>query len=317
MKNNKLCIIVPCFNEEKTLPESNAIILKTLEDLISIGMIDQDSFILYVDDGSIDKTWDIIKELHDNDTKHIKALKLSTNKGHQNALIAGIENSLDMTDMSITIDADLQDDVNVIKQMVAKHEKEGYEIVYGVRKSRNSDTAFKRHTAKFFYKLMNSLGTKTIFNHADYRLMDKRAMKTLCEYKENNLFLRGIVPLIGYKSYCVYYDRSPRKYGITKYPLHKMINFAVDGITSFSTKPVRMVMTLGLIFIIFAFIIFIYTIYSYIKNDVVPGWASIILSMWFIGGCILVSLGIIGEYIGKIYMEVKRRPRYHIEETLF
>lgn len=315
--NNKLCIIVPCFNEENTLPTSNAILLKTLKNLILTRMIDTESFILYIDDGSDDKTWNIIKELHSSNTEHIKALKLSANKGHQNAIMAGLENSIAMADMSITIDADLQDDVNVIRQMVTKHKENGCEIVYGVRKSRDSDTIFKRQTARMFYKIMDSLGTKTIFNHADYRLMGKRAMETLCEYKENNLFLRGIVPLIGYKSCCVYYDRSPRKYGTTKYPLHKMVNFAIDGITSFSTKPVRMVMTLGLVFIIFAFAIFIYTIYSYIKNEVVPGWASIILSLWFIGGCILVALGIIGEYIGKIYIEVKKRPRYHIEEKLF
>lgn len=316
MEKNKLCIIVPCFNEEDVLQLSNDVILKTLENLISIKMVDTESFILYVDDGSTDKTWNIISKLHKNDTRHIKALKLSANKGHQNALIAGLENGCKTADLIISIDADLQDDVNVIKQMLTKYKEEKCEIVYGVRKNRDSDTMFKRNTAKMFYKTMNLLGVKTVFNHADYRLMSKRAVETLCEYKEYNLFLRGIVPLIGYKSCNVYYNRRPRKGGTTKYPLHKMVNFAVDGITSFSIKPVRMVMISGFIFLIFSIAIFIYAINSYIKNNAVPGWASIIISLWFIGGCILISLGIIGEYIGKIYMEVKRRPRYHIEEQL-
>lgn len=313
---NKLCIIVPCYNEEETLSQSNQVLLNTLHDLVSKQKIDADSYILYVDDGSSDNTWEIICRIYNNNNRNVKGIKLSANKGHQNALLAGLENSYGNADIIVTIDADLQDDVNAIGEMVTKHCEGQFDIVYGVRNKRESDTWFKRNSALLFYKIMNVLGVKTVYNHADFRLMSSRAVKALCEYKENNLFLRGIIPLIGYKSCNVYYNRTIRKYGTTKYPLRKMMSFAIDGITSFSIQPVRMIMVLGFVFIAISIAILIYVLYQYCNHNVVSGWSSMILSIWFVGGCILASLGVIGEYIGKIFVEVKKRPRYHIESLL-
>ncbi len=245
----------------------------------------------------------------------VKGVKLAGNAGHQNALMAGLSVAVETADAVATIDADLQDDEQVIRQMVVAATA-GSDIVYGVRKGRTTDSWFKRNSAQAFYKMMAALGVKTVYNHADFRLMSKRAVKQLLEYRERNLFLRGIVPLIGYQTTCVYYDRKERTLGESKYPLSKMLSFAIDGITSFSVKPVRMVFYLGFCFLLIALAFLIYVLYEYFADNVVPGWSSLILSIWFVGGCILVGLGIIGEYIGKIYIEVKDRPRYNIETII-
>ena len=295
------------------MPQSSEILINLLNSMIKSSLISDDSRILFVDDGSSDNTWNIISELAD--LKKVCAIKLAANAGHQNALLAGLEYSVKYADMMITIDADLQDDINAIPQMVQKFNN-GIDVVYGVRRERKTDSWFKRNTALCFYKLMQKLGVKSVFNHADFRLMSKRSVMSLLQFGERNLFLRGLVPLVGYPTDYVYYNRSARMAGESKYPLRKMLNFAVDGITSFSVKPVRMVLSIGLIFVLIAICIFVYTLASYLNGKAISGWASIILSIWFIGGCILIGLGIIGEYIGKIYIEVKRRPRFIIEKYL-
>lgn len=313
--NNKiLYIVVPCYKEEAMLPLSAPILLKKLNELIAIGKISDNSRILFVNDGSQDNTWPIIKALHEQDI-HYSGVNLAGNVGHQNALVAGLTIASEKADYTISIDADLQDDINAFDEMLAKAE-EGCDIVYGVRKERKTDTFFKRNTALAFYKIMEKLGVKSIYNHADYRLMSKRATKFLCSFRERNLFLRGMVPLIGYKTDCVYYNRSERLAGDSKYPLGKMINFAIEGITSFSVKPVRMVFFTGVLFLIIAVCVLTYVLYSYFKGEVVPGWSSLMVSMWFIGGSILAGMGIVGEYVGKIYLEVKDRPRFNIESVL-
>lgn len=309
-----LAIVVPCYNEEDVLLDSNNKLLNLLNKMIKNEEIDNKSFILYINDGSKDKTWDTIVKLH-NESKHICGVNLAGNTGHQNALMAGLFIAKEHADITISIDADLQDDIDVIPEMVMKNSM-GCDIVYGVRKERKTDTLFKRTTAQCFYKLMNLLGVKSVYNHADFRLMSKRAVEQLCKYRERNLFIRGIVPLIGYQTDCVYYNRTERLAGDSKYPLGKMINFAIDGITSFSVKPVRLVFSMGLIMLLISFGILVYVLHSYFTGHTVEGWSSLMLSIWFIGGCILTSLGIIGEYIGKIYIEVKDRPRYNIKETL-
>lgn len=308
-------IIVPCYNEQEVLPLSANKLLSLIDNLSERQIISSDSGLLLVDDGSKDRTWSIIRDLHSQHA-NIRGIKLTKNSGHQNALMAGLERASKICDCCVSIDADLQDDIQVIEEMVGKYYDEGCDIVYGVRQERNTDTLFKRTTAQGFYKIMQWLGTETIYNHADYRLMSRRAVENLLDYRERNLFLRGIVPLIGYKTDKVYYIRSKRIAGESKYPLAKMINFAVDGITSFSVKPVRMVFSLGLLFVVVALCILVYVIVVLMKGQAVSGWASLILSLWFIGGCTLICIGIIGEYIGKIYIEVKDRPRYLIEETL-
>ncbi|MBQ7423013.1 MAG: glycosyltransferase family 2 protein [Prevotella sp.] len=310
----RLAIVLPCYNEEAVIKETASRILVLLDGMITRGEVEKNSRILFVDDGSSDQTWPIIEKLH-TEFPCIYGLKLAGNTGHQNALLAGLATAKDFSDVLISIDADLQDDICVIPEMVSKF-KEGFDIVYGVRRERNTDTFFKRTTAIMFYRLMGRLGVKSVYNHADYRLMSHRAVEQLCHYRERNLFLRGIVPLIGYRSSCIYYDRQERFAGESKYPLRKMMNFAVDGITSFSIRPVRMVFGMGIIFLIISLGIFIYVLHSYLMGSVVPGWASLILSIWFVGGCILLGLGIVGEYIGKTYMEVKDRPRYNIEKLL-
>lgn len=309
-----LAIVVPCYNEEDVLLDSNNKLLNLLNKMIKNEEIDNKSFILYINDGSKDKTWDTIVKLH-NESKHICGVNLAGNTGHQNALMAGLFIAKEHADITISIDADLQDDIEVIPEMVMKNSM-GCDIVYGVRKERKTDTLFKRTTAQCFYKLMNLLGVKSVYNHADFRLMSKRAVEQLCKYRERNLFIRGIVPLVGYQTDCVYYNRTERLAGDSKYPLGKMINFAIDGITSFSVKPVRLVFSMGLIMLLISFGILVYVLHSYFTGHTVEGWSSLMLSIWFIGGCILTSLGIIGEYIGKIYIEVKDRPRYNIKETL-
>lgn len=310
-----LAIVVPCYNEEAVLAETIGRLSNLMDQMIhEQEIISPDSYLLFVNDGSSDKTWSIIQEGHQTNP-FVCGVNLAGNVGHQNALMAGLETAKDRCDITITIDADLQDDILVIPEMVKLYQ-EGNDIVYGVRQERKTDTWFKRSTALAFYKLMHLLGVKTVYNHADYRLMSRRAVEQLSQYPEKNLFLRGIVPLIGFQSACVYYDRSERLAGESKYPFKKMLNFAIDGITSFSVKPIRLIFTLGLLFLLISFCILIYVIVALIKGDAVSGWASIILSIWFIGGCAMLSIGIIGEYIGKIYIETKARPRYNIEKTL-
>ena len=310
----RLAIVVPCYNEEPVLPDTTKQLSKLLEQYVSKGIVSYDSFVLYVDDGSRDNTWKLIEEAS-NDSKYIQGLKLAGNVGHQNALLAGLMTVRDEIDAAVSIDADLQDDINVIEEMVSKY-KAGCDIVYGVRSARKKDTFFKRFTAQGFYRVMNLMGAKSVYNHADFRLMSSRALDALSGYKERNLFLRGIVPLIGYNTDSVYYERKERMAGESKYPLKKMISFAFDGITSFSIKPMNFIMGTGLFMVLLAIVAAIYALISYSTDNVVSGWTSLILSVWFIGGMILFSIGIVGQYIGKIYIEVKERPRYIIEKRL-
>lgn len=307
--------MVPCFNEEEVLTETHRRLTDLINRLINDKKIDCGSFMLFVNDGSRDRTWDMIEQFHLSGGSRVRGVKLAGNVGHQNALMAGLHVAKEHADMVVTIDADLQDDVDAISSMVDEYDK-GADIVYGVRRSRKTDTWFKRTTALTFYKLMQKLGVKSVYNHADYRLMSRRAVEQLCRYRERNLFLRGMVPLIGYSSAVVYYDRAERFAGESKYPLKKMLNFAVDGITSFSVKPVRMVLALGVFFVLISFIIFLYVIISYLCGDTAQGWSSLILSIWFVGGMILIGLGTVGEYVGKIYIEVKDRPLYNIEKII-
>lgn len=310
----RLSIVVPCYNEEPVLQETTVRLSAVLDSLVEKRKISSDSFILYVNDGSRDKTWTLIASLHERNP-YVKGLNLAGNVGHQNALMAGLMTAKGYADVLVSIDADLQDDVSVIEEMVDRY-KEGYDIVYGVRSSRDSDTFFKKNTALAFYKLMSWLGVKSVYNHADYRLMSRRAVEQLGNYKERNLFLRGIVPLIGYETTSVYYRRSERFAGESKYPLSKMFNFAIDGITSFSVKPLRLIASLGFLFLLCSLVAVVYTLYVYFNGETVAGWASLMLSVWFLGSLILIAIGIVGEYIGKIYLEVKERPRYNIEKFL-
>ena len=312
--NPILYIVIPCFNEEEVLDETARRILVLLDRMESEGLVASGSRMLPVDDGSRDRTWQVIERLHATDSR-VGGVKLAANSGHQNALLAGLLTASNKADIMVSIDADLQDDAEVIPDMVRKY-LEGNDIVYGVRRSRQTDNWFKRTTATLFYRIMQALGAKTIYNHADYRLMSRRAVLQLANYRERNLFLRGLVPLLGYRSDVVYYDRARRFAGTSKYPLGKMLNFALDGITSFSIRPLRLLFHLGLFFILIALCILVWVLYKYITGDVVTGWSSLILSIWFVGGCVLTGLGITGEYVGKIYMEVKDRPRYNIELTL-
>lgn len=309
-----LAIVVPCYKEEAVLHETHKRLSQLLDRLTTERRISPKSYILYVNDGSTDRTWEIIKELYKK-TSYACGLNLAGNVGHQNALMAGLNAVKERCDAAISIDADLQDDVNVIPEMVERY-LEGNDIVYGVRRERKTDTFFKRTTALVFYRLMKTMGAKSVYNHADYRLMSSRAIRQLCRFRERNLYLRGLVPLIGYQTACVYYNRDKRFAGESKYPFKKMLNFAIDGITSFSVKPVRMIFWLGCIFLLIALCVTIWTLRAYFLHDTVPGWSSLMVSLWLVGGTILVSLGIVGEYIGKIYIEVKDRPRYNEEELL-
>ena len=310
----RLMIVVPCFNEEEVFPTSTKELIAVVENLIEIGKISADSGILFVNDGSRDRTWELISKAH-KESKYIYGLNLAGNVGHQNALLAGLNTVKDICDVSISIDADLQDDVGVIEEMIDKYYA-GADIVYGVRSERKADSFFKRFTAQSFYKFMSAMGVKSVHNHADFRLMSARAMQALSLYKERNLFLRGIVPQIGYKTDCVYYSRKPRTAGESKYPLKKMLSFAFDGITSFSIKPIKMVTALGAVIIACSLIAFIYTLISYFMGHTVPGWSSLMISIWFLGGVQLLSIGIVGQYVGKTYIESKERPQYIIEEFL-
>ena len=311
---NKLYVVIPCYNEEEVLPETSKRLKNKLEELMEKGKIDRNSKIVFVNDGSKDRTWEIVEKLHEED--HIfSGINLSRNRGHQNALLAGLMTAKNYADMVVSMDADLQDDVAVIEEMIDKFHN-GCDIVYGVRKERKTDTFFKRTTAQGFYKVMEMMGVKTVYNHADFRLMSKRSLKALVSFPERNLFLRGMVCMLGYPTASVYYDRKERFAGESKYPFTKMLNFALDGITSFSVKPLRLITTSGLIFMLVSFLAIIYALVEFIGGDVIRGWTSLLISVWFIGGAILTAVGVIGEYIGKIYKEVKRRPRYLIEKEV-
>ncbi len=309
-----LYTVIPCYNEEAVIRETASRLKEKYYALCADGRISGESRILFVNDGSRDNTWNIICELHESD-RIFTGISLSRNRGHQNALIAGLMTAKESADAVISMDADLQDDINVIDKMLEKY-NDGCEIVYGVRSSREKDSFFKRTSAQSFYRMMNFMGAETIYNHADCRLMSRRALDALAEYKEVNLFLRGLIPMIGFKSDIVYYERAKRFAGESKYPLGKMISFAVDGITSLSVKPIRIITLIGFSVFLLSIVMFIYTLIRFFGDQTVDGWPSLIVSIWAIGGLILLSIGIVGEYIGKIYLESKARPRYHIEHDL-
>ena len=314
MGNSILAIVVPCYNEEEVLPQTNRQLRDLLDNMTRDGLVSAASYILYVNDGSRDRTWDIIAGYCEAD-KRVRGLKLAGNVGHQNALMAGLETARHDADVTVSIDADLQDDIHAIPEMIVKY-NEGCDIVYGVRRKRTTDTFFKRTTAQMFYRFMTGMGVKSVYNHADFRLMSRRAVDALCQYEERNLFLRGLVPLLGYKTDKVYYDRLERQAGESKYPLSKMMSFAIDGVTSFSVKPLRLIFDLGMIFLLISLGILIYVIVALCQGRGVQGWASLMLSIWFVGGCVLICLSIIAAYIGRIYTEGKHRPRYNIEKYL-
>lgn len=313
MSTTALLLVVPCYNEQEVLHETTVqltALLQKMQQAAEIGSYK----ILYVDDGSKDATWSLIEQLAAQHAE-VGGLKLAHNVGHQQALWAGLEWGANSTfDAIVSIDADLQDDIEAIRAMVQQYQA-GYEIVYGVRKERKTDTAFKKHTAQLFYKLMSSLGGEVVYNHADFRLMSRRTLQSLVAHPERNLFLRGMVCSLGYRSTSVYYDRKERFAGESKYPLSKMLNFAIDGITSFSVKPLRLITLFGMLFILVAILAIGYALYAFAIGHTIPGWTSLLISLWFIGGAILTAIGVIGEYIGKIYKEVKRRPRYFIEKA--
>ena len=311
----KLWLVVPCYNEEEVLPETSKRLYKLMADMIVNKKIAPESKIAFVNDGSKDKTWELIEKYHDSIDMFV-GINLSRNKGHQNALIAGLTVAKEYADMTITLDADLQDDIEKIPEMVDKY-YEGNDIVYGVRNNRDTDTGFKRGTAQGFYKFMRALGVDIVDNHADYRLMSKRAVEALLEYSEVNVFLRGIVPQIGFKSAIVEYKRAERMAGESKYPLKKMIAFAFDGITSFSVKPLRVSLVMGIVSFIVAIAFLIYCIIRFACGQTVSGWASLSVSIWALGGLQLLMIGIVGEYIGKIYLETKRRPKFFIDKVLY
>jgi glycosyltransferase involved in cell wall biosynthesis len=314
MEEKTLYIVVPCYNEQEVLPETSKRLRAKISDLIAAGKISSQSKIMFVNDGSKDETWNIISALH-QENPVFSGVNLSRNRGHQNALLAGLMTAKAKADMVISMDADLQDDINAVDAMVDRYH-EGCDIVYGVRSARDTDTFFKRFTAEGFYRVMNFLGAETVFNHADYRLMSKRALEGLAEFKEVNLFLRGIVPMIGYTTATVEYARGERFAGESKYPLKKMLTFALEGITSQSTSPIRYITLLGFLVFAISILFLIYSIVIWALGRSVAGWASIICSIWAIGGLILLSIGVVGEYVGKVYLETKARPRFIIREIL-
>lgn len=311
----RLAIVVPCYNEEEMLEMTSAELQRELGRLIQLNKINSNSFILFVDDGSKDRTWELISLEHDKNPINVFGLKLAGNVGHQYALTAGLLTAMQCCDVTISIDADLQDDIGVFEEMLDKYYA-GSDIVYGVRNNRKKDTFFKRTTAQCFYRIMNIMGVKSVYNHADFRLMSQRAVKHFSNFSESNLYLRGIIPLIGYQTECVYYERKERVAGTSKYPLKKMLALAIEGITSFSIKPISFITVMGFWIVFFSFCALVYVLISYFFGNVEPGWASLMLSVWFLGGVQLISVGLIGQYIGKIYIEVKHRPRYNIETFL-
>ena len=310
-----LYLVIPCYNEEAVLPETTKRLTEKMHTMIRTEQVDPESRILYVDDGSKDKTWAIISEYAEA-IPYVDGVKLAHNRGHQNALLAGLMTAMPLCDCAISMDADLQDDINVIDRFVEKY-MEGCDVVYGVRNKRETDTFFKRTTAEGFYKFMKILGVDVVFNHADYRLMSRRALEGLAQFREVNLFLRGLVPLVGYRSSSVYYERAERIAGESHYPLKKMLNFAFDGITSLSVKPIRLITGLGFFISLASFIGIIWVLLTKLLGATVSGWASMLCAIFFMGGVQLLCLGVIGEYIGKIYNETKQRPRFIISETTF
>lgn len=314
-ENNTLYIVVPCYKEQEVLPETSKRLKEKVLALRAQGKISDKSRIMFVNDGSSDNTWPIISQLHEQEPDIFSGVNLSRNRGHQNALLAGLLTAVNYADMIISMDADLQDDINAVDAMV-DHYHEGYEVVYGVRSKRDTDTFFKRFTAEGFYKVMKALGVDIVFNHADYRLMSRRAVEGLAQFGEVNLFLRGIVPQIGYKWTTVTYERAERFAGESKYPLKKMLAFAADGITSFSVKPIRMVFSLGVVVFLVSLVMLIYALVAKLTGHTSAGWTSLMGSIWLIGGIQLLSLGVVGEYVGKIYKETKHRPRFIIESVL-
>ncbi len=310
-----IAIVVPCYNEQEALPLSYPVMRKVIDTLVGEGLASADSYILCSNDGSKDDTWGVIKRLHASDPL-LRGISLAHNKGHQYALLAGLMAAHDHCDAAVSIDADLQDDPMAIVEMVRAY-RNGADIVYGVRSSRKSDTWFKRTSAHAFYSFQRRMGLQTIYDHADFRLMSNKALGMLSQFHEQNLFLRGIIPQIGLRTEVVYYERNPRVAGESKYPLSKMLSFSIDGITSFSSKPLRYITLLGVIFLLVDVVVAIYVLHAYFYGQVTPGWASIMMSIWFVGGATLVCLGIVGEYISKIFIEVKARPRFQIDEDLW
>lgn len=314
MRDNILYVIIPCYNEEAVLHETANRLSIKMTKLMDSAKISKNSKVIFVNDGSKDKTWEIISEFHEKN-RLFGGINLSRNRGHQNALLAGLMTVKDYADMTISMDADLQDDIDAIDEMVEKY-LNGIDIVYGVRNSRKKDTFFKKATAEGFYKIMKFLGADTVFNHADYRLMSRRALEGLAEFKEVNLFLRGVIPMVGYSSDFVYYERGERFAGESKYPLKKMVAFAVEGITSLSIKPIRLITILGFIIFVISIGMLVYSFVRHFMNQTIVGWTTLMVSVWAIGGLNLLSLGIVGEYIGKIYLETKERPRFIVEQFL-
>lgn len=313
-KNNILYIVIPCYNEEAVIRETAKQVAVKMQCLYEKELISEKSKVLFVDDGSKDMTWPMIEALHAENPMYA-GVKLSRNKGHQNALMAGLSVAVNYADMIVSMDADLQDDIDAIDGFVEKY-YEGCEVVYGVRSARKTDTFFKKFTAQSFYKLMQAMGVDIVYDHADYRLMSRRAVQELLKFQEVNLFLRGIVPLIGFKSDRVYYERKERFAGESKYPLKKMLTFAMDGITSFSIRPIRMITSLGFFIFIVSLIMLVYSLIRHYTGHTNVGWSSMFVSIWAIGGLQILSIGVIGEYIGKIYMETKKRPKFIIEKEL-
>lgn len=309
----KLYIVIPCYNEEQVLPTTSKMFLNKLNILINSGRIDNKSRILFVNDGSRDKTWEIITRLSAQDC-HFCGICLSRNRGHQNALLAGLMTAKESVDVTVSIDCDGQDDINAIDAMLTEYEA-GSDIVYGVRSKRVSDTFFKRFTAQSFYKLMSGLGVESVYNHADYRLMSRRALEGLAQFGEANLFLRGMVPLVGFRSSSVFYERAERIAGESHYPFKKMLNFALDGITSLSVKPIKLISSLGFVVFLISLVMIVWSIIRHFTGATVTGWSSLMCIVLFLGGVQLLCIGVVGEYIGKIYTEVKHRPRYIISEV--
>ena len=309
-----LYVVIPCYNEEEVLEKTKKVLKKKMADLIQKKKISKQSRVIFVNDGSKDKTWDLIQKFYEED-KLFGGINLSRNRGHQNALLAGLLTVKDDADIVISMDADLQDDIEAMDEMIEKR-NHGADIVYGVRNSRKKDSFFKRTTAQGFYQVMKMLGVDVVYNHADYRLTSKKVLNSLEDYKEVNLFLRGIFPLIGFKSDIVYYERGERAAGESKYPLKKMLNFAWDGITSFSVRPIRLILNVGIVILVLSILMILYSIIQKVLGNTVDGWTFIVCSLWLLGGIQMLSLGVIGEYIGKIYSEVKARPRYIIDKYI-
>jgi glycosyltransferase involved in cell wall biosynthesis len=311
-----IAIVVPCYNEEEVFPETAEKLLGKLQQLVDRQNISEKSILLFIDDGSCDDTWVLIEKYYGNIPQIFNGIKLSRNRGHQNALLCGLLAVKDRVDAAISIDADLQDDIDVIDKMIEKY-RLGYEIIYGVRSNRDADNFLKKMTAQGFYRIIRFLGADVVYNHADFRLMGRNALEALAEYDEVNIFLRGIIPMLGFKTSVEYYKRIKRFAGKSKYPFRKMFKFALEGITSFSIKPIRLITLLGISLFTVSIVLIVYFFFRYFSGHTITGWASIVCSLWGIGGLILLAIGIVGEYIGKIYLETKQRPRYHIEQFLY